>query len=812
MEKIKSILSSNEDYAKIIAEGKPWEDSSFPRNSSVTKGLTNIARWKRASEIFENREKVYESFSGDDVVQGSLKDSYLLAAVSALAEYPGRVQKLFIQKDKNSAGCYVVRLYVCGRYVDVLVDDFFPVDKNGTPVFAGSNNQELWVMLIEKAWAKIHGSYTAIEGGDTRESLAAITGAPVEYYKHKDMREDDLWEMLGDFLEENYVMCSAAAIETKGISNGYAYTLVNVYELTINKEPVRLVQMSDPLAKTEWTGAWSDKDGRWTAELREKVEHSFKDDGTFFMPFDEFREVFTHTFVAKVSDNYVYSSRVIQGQKGFVGFRVTHEFDGYISGYQITKRLGSTVVPNFAVERLKIELYKFSKSNKLELVKDVWNNPVGQANMEITLDPGTYVLKGSFDFSTKLPYIVFSSYGERRLNFVELKIKNQRHATLEMVNESLSKLKRAYTTATNTRKSAGTFRTCLMEHKLEWSEEPFKEETNFECENCQAERPVEEGRWFCNKCGYDICEQCRPREFSRAVGMDNGEILCSRDHKMKFAASKNSKDLYLCDQCGRAYYSSVSRWRCEECDLSLCRLCRAPPASFREREDILEIETCPNGDKLEFVTTDSTDGVYNCYICTKVGDVHNGRWACLDCDISVCPVCKPSSKAKEGMLSVKTMTLACTKKHMLQFGCRPADEGETLQCYKCENPLNNDNWRWTCDECNFNICVNCRPEPEGRRDLQCSNMHKLAYSILPLGKVTFGRCDKCHKVFKLTGGRYSCFGCNYECCNNCVPKASASVSDEPAIVERSVRRRKPAQETAATAAQPQNQEGGCVML
>ena len=70
-------------------------------------------------------------------------------------------------------------------------------------------------------------------------------------------------------------------------------------------------------------------------------------------------------------------------------------------------------------------------------------------------------------------------------------------------------------------------------------------------------------------------------------------------------------------------------------------------------------------------------------------------------------------------------------------------------------------------KCDFNVCVNCKAEPEGKRGLLCPNWHKLTYSKLPEGNSICGRCQNCNKSFKYIDGGYYCFGCKYECCNNC---------------------------------------------
>ena len=58
-------------------------------------------------------------------------------------------------------------------------------------------------MILEKAWAKIHGGYLNIESGLTREALRDLTGASCETFFTNKMEADLLWEkLLGAFLKK----------------------------------------------------------------------------------------------------------------------------------------------------------------------------------------------------------------------------------------------------------------------------------------------------------------------------------------------------------------------------------------------------------------------------------------------------------------------------------------------------------------------------------------------------------------------------------------------------------------------------------
>ena len=51
-----------------------------------------------------------------------------MAALSSLAEFPEDVEQMFVTKEINAAGIYLVRFILNGQETPVIVDDFLPCD------------------------------------------------------------------------------------------------------------------------------------------------------------------------------------------------------------------------------------------------------------------------------------------------------------------------------------------------------------------------------------------------------------------------------------------------------------------------------------------------------------------------------------------------------------------------------------------------------------------------------------------------------------------------------------------------------------
>lgn len=127
---------------------------------SLSKGpaFDRLIQWRRPKDFMEidpsqnlNDITVYSSIDPTDIVLGALSDSWLLCALSALAERPALIERIFVTKEYNENGVYQLKFCKNGEWQNVVLDDYFPCFPNGGPIFSRNNGNELWTLLIEKA-------------------------------------------------------------------------------------------------------------------------------------------------------------------------------------------------------------------------------------------------------------------------------------------------------------------------------------------------------------------------------------------------------------------------------------------------------------------------------------------------------------------------------------------------------------------------------------------------------------------------------------------------------------------------------------
>ena len=129
---------------------------------------------------FSSRPLFTDGPEYNDVRQGYLGDCYLLASLASLADRnPTTIRQMVAPMGD---GTYAARFYRNGQAVYVRVDADLPA-WGAAPVYAGLGPEgELWVALIEKAYAQFRygeNSYLSIEGGWMGTVYREVTNSPV---------------------------------------------------------------------------------------------------------------------------------------------------------------------------------------------------------------------------------------------------------------------------------------------------------------------------------------------------------------------------------------------------------------------------------------------------------------------------------------------------------------------------------------------------------------------------------------------------------------------------------------------------------
>jgi hypothetical protein len=168
-----------------------WQDNDFFGDGALG-GKRRCKEWKRLKES-EGAALYVGGIEANDISQGALGDCYFLAALAALAEEPKRVESLFLNTERELGnGLYGVRWFGNGEPIDTWVDTRFPYH-DGKPMFSSSAVDEMWVLILEKAFAKRFGSYQAIASGLPGDALAEITGSPVTVCNPYRSWNSDVW-------------------------------------------------------------------------------------------------------------------------------------------------------------------------------------------------------------------------------------------------------------------------------------------------------------------------------------------------------------------------------------------------------------------------------------------------------------------------------------------------------------------------------------------------------------------------------------------------------------------------------------------
>ena len=115
-----------------------------------------------------------------------------------------------------------------------------------------------------------------------------------------------------------------ASVSPMGIVHGHAYAILRLVKVRDIHGEHKLVQLRNPWGRprgdVEWRGDWSDIDTvNWTTRMKRKVNFIAREDGIFWMSFEDFCEHFHSLYICRlyIRDLELPTNRIEKGWRKY---------------------------------------------------------------------------------------------------------------------------------------------------------------------------------------------------------------------------------------------------------------------------------------------------------------------------------------------------------------------------------------------------------------------------------------------------------------------------------------------------------------
>ncbi|WAQ96125.1 CAN8-like protein [Mya arenaria] len=292
-----SDLDFYEIRKKLVGSGSLFIDPEFPpdiksiyptgrgsRNSNIHRIV-----WKRPTQISEHPKFISSTATRSDLDQGQLGDCWFVAAASLLVNGPRQQFERVVPQDqgfdKDYAGIFHFRFWWYGSWKDIIIDDYLPTDGHRLLFcYNWEEIDEFWGALLEKAYAKLRGSYDALDGGKLTDAMVDMSGGLSERINltKKGEVSPDLYDLLWKTSQMNSLIGGSIYLpegstrpevrRDNGLYMGHAYSITAISQVPLNNRKYRLLRLRNPWGRKEWNGPCSYEIRNLPMEVKRKLK------------------------------------------------------------------------------------------------------------------------------------------------------------------------------------------------------------------------------------------------------------------------------------------------------------------------------------------------------------------------------------------------------------------------------------------------------------------------------------------------------------------------------------------------------------
>ncbi|XP_059559818.1 calpain-10 isoform X3 [Myotis daubentonii] len=295
----------------------PASDSSlFSSFSTPLAQFREDITWRRPQEICATPRLFPDNPQEGQVKQGLLGDCWFLCACAALQKSRHLLEQVFLPGqptwlDQTYRGSFTCRVWQFGRWVEVTIDDRLPC-LAGRLCFSRCQREDVfWLPLLEKVYAKVHGSYEHLWAGQVADALVDLTGGLAERWNLKNLASSrsqqdgsggsepkTCWQLLS-LKERCLISCSVfnPKAGARELGEFHAFIISDLRELRGQAgQSILLLRIQNPWGRRCWQGPWREGGEGWTqvdpvdsVELLSQLQEGefWVDEEEFLREFDE---------------------------------------------------------------------------------------------------------------------------------------------------------------------------------------------------------------------------------------------------------------------------------------------------------------------------------------------------------------------------------------------------------------------------------------------------------------------------------------------------------------------------------------------